>query len=54
MPVANQPPAAVLGQLVSMSGEQGCILGLDCLRQQTKLIQRQKRSGSQTMISPKN
>ena len=34
MPVADQPLAAVLGQLVSMTGEQGCNLGLDCLGQQ--------------------
>ena len=34
MPVTDQPLAAVLGQLVSMTGEQGCSLGLDCLGQQ--------------------
>jgi hypothetical protein len=34
MPVADQPLAAVLGQLVSMTGEQGCDLGFNRLRQQ--------------------
>src|SRR3954453_14796647 len=34
MPVADQPMAAVLGQLVAMAGEQGRNLGLDGLRQQ--------------------
>jgi hypothetical protein len=34
MPVADQPLAAVLRQRVSMTGEQGCNLGLDRLRQQ--------------------
>jgi hypothetical protein len=32
MPVADQPPAAVFGQLVSMAGKQGCNLSLDRLR----------------------
>jgi hypothetical protein len=34
MPVANQPLAAVVGQLGRMPGQQGCYLGLDGLRQQ--------------------
>src|SRR5262245_45940880 len=34
MPVAHQPLAAVIGQLVGMTGEQGCYLGLDGLSQQ--------------------
>ena len=34
MPVADQPLAAILGQLVGMAGEQGGNLGLDRLRQQ--------------------
>ena len=32
MPVADQPMAAVLRQLVGMTGEQGCNLGLDRVR----------------------
>jgi hypothetical protein len=34
MPVAHQPLAAVVGQLVGMQAEQGGDLGLDRLRQQ--------------------
>src|SRR5258707_6860370 len=34
MPVAYQPLAAVVGQLVGMAREQGCNLGLDGLPQQ--------------------
>ena len=34
MPVAHQPLAAILGQLVGMTVEQGRNLGLDGLRQQ--------------------
>jgi hypothetical protein len=34
MPVAHQPLAAVIGQLVGMAAQKGCNLGLDGLRQQ--------------------
>jgi hypothetical protein len=34
MPVAHQPLATVIGQLVGMAGEQDCDLGLHRLRQQ--------------------
>src|SRR5262245_61122068 len=34
MPVAHQPLAAIVGELVGMAAEQGRDLGLDCLRQQ--------------------
>ena len=34
MPVAHQPLAAIVGQLVGMAAEQGRNLGLDGLRQQ--------------------
>jgi hypothetical protein len=34
MPVAHEPLATVVGQLVGMGAEQGCNLGLDGLRQQ--------------------
>jgi len=34
MPVAHQPPAAVVGQLIGMAPEQARNLGLDSLRQQ--------------------
>ena len=47
MPVTDQPPAAVLGQVVSMTGEQGCSLGLDCLGQQrSRAVAQHRGSGS--------
>ena len=45
MPVAHQPLAAVVGQLVGMDAEQGCYLGLDGLRQQ------RSRTIAQTSVS---
>jgi transposase-like protein len=38
MSVAHQPLATVLGQLVGMTAEQGCNLGLDSLRQQRSRV----------------
>jgi hypothetical protein len=46
MPVAHQPLAAVVSQLVGMAGEQDCHLGLHRLRQQrSRAVCAESRSG---------